>query len=69
MVRYGQGHNAVSQFRSSDVCGNEKSFKNLNLKPWLAESLLKNGYRWQSKVQEATLPAALTGNDILIQVK
>ena len=69
MVEYGQGHSALREYRTSDVCGNNHSFERLQLKEWLSKSLTKNGYKWQSRVQEATLPAAMTGNDIIIQVQ
>ena len=68
MVQFGRGHAAIGGYRTSDVCGNSPTFEHLQLKKWLNKSLSKNGYKWQSKVQEATLPAALTGNDIIIQV-
>ena len=69
MFEFGQAHSAIREFRTSDVCGNFHSFEKLQLKDWLNKSLSKNGYKWQSRVQEATLPAALTGNDIIIQVE
>ena len=61
--------NPSIEHRSSDVRGSNKSFSALNFKPWLSEALQKNGYKFQAKVQEATLPTVLTGHDVIIQVK
>lgn len=61
--------NPSKEHRSSDVRGSNKSFSALNFKPWLTEALQKNGYKFQAKVQEATLPTVLTGHDVIIQVK
>jgi len=69
MVQFGGGHQRLIEHRSSDVRGSNKSFSALNFKPWLTEALQKNGYKFQAKVQEATLPTVLTGHDVIIQVK
>ena len=68
MVSFGGGHERLIEHRSSDVRGSNKSFTALHFKPWLTEALQKNGYRFQAKVQEATLPTVLTGHDVIIQV-
>ena len=67
-MNYGRGHGAIRELRSDDVTGS-KPFAGLQLKSWLSEALAKANYKWQSKVQEAALPAVLTNNDVIIQSK
>jgi hypothetical protein len=69
MSSYGKGQNAVGHLRSGDVHGSNLSFEKLYLQDWLAKALAKNNYKWQSKLQEASLPSVLTGKDVVIQVK
>ena len=69
MSSYGKGQNALGHLRSGDVHGSNLSFEKLYLQDWLAKALTKNNYKWQSKLQEASLPSVLTGKDVVIQVE
>lgn len=69
MRSYGKGQNAIGHLRSGDVHGSNLSFEKLYLQDWLQIALTKNNYKWQSKLQEASLPSVLTGKDVVIQVK
>ena len=66
---FGRGHGDVGEYRTDDVRGERRPFSVLQLKPWLSEKLKKSNYIWQSRVQEASLPKVLTGNDVIIQSK
>jgi len=67
---FGSGHGAVGEYRSEDVINrNGKGFESLQLKPWLNKNLKQSNYIFQSKIQESSLPAVLTGNDVIVESK
>lgn len=55
--------------RSDDVLGGAKSFQALLLPPAIQAALRAAGFRRPSPVQEAALPLARMGTDLLVQAK
>ena len=69
---FGCGHGAVGEFRTNDVISSDnsrKGFESLQLKSWLSQNLKRSNYVFQSKIQETSLPAVLTGNDVIVESK
>ncbi len=55
--------------RSSDVLSSSKSFASLLLPPHVQQALRDAGFRRPSPVQEAALPLARLGADLIVQAK
>ena len=57
------------QRRTLDVLAGTKSFAGLLLPPHIEQALRDAGYRRPSPVQEAALPLARMGTDLVVQAK
>ena len=65
----GRLHSASMQRRTLDVLAGTKSFAGLLLPPHIEQALRDAGFRRPSPVQEAALPLARMGTDLVVQAK